>query len=373
MKILHYIPTLSPKDGGTATYMQQLADTLGRTMELHIVTHHTADELEVRHATLHYLHHSTWRYWALRREYLRLLAQIHPDVVHINCCWKPHFAWVAIWAKQAGYRVVLTPHGMLEPWIMRRHYTWLKLPALLLWQRKALRSADLVHVTSKLEQDHLKKIGSYCKLLRDWHPKTRIIANGIDTSHIVMRQSWARSYKLLYMGRIHPKKGLELLFESLGRIEDRLSGFTLQIVGDGDPQYIKRLKQQAQELCPNMKMEWMEGQYGERKWQLLREADLLLLPSHSENFGIIVVEALASGTLVVATQDTPWEELDGEVCGWWVEADSREISWALREFLRLDEDTLLSMGMNGRWVAENRYDTQVTSEDFEDMYDCLCK
>ena len=201
-------------------YMQSLSDSLGELMEMHIVAHRTQDELPVRHALLHYLSKS-WKVWSVRANYLKLLDTIRPDIVHVNCCWQPYFAYAALWAKEAGYPVVLSPHGMLEPWIVRRHYWTRKVPSLLAYQRRALFAADVVHATAESEKENIETISQYCRLLSDWHPKVHVIGNSVDTQAIEMKTSWKRSKKLLFLSRIHPKKGIDLLLravsECLGR------------------------------------------------------------------------------------------------------------------------------------------------------------
>lgn len=371
MTILHYIPSLSATDGGTATYMQQLALALGQLVDLHIVTHRSAQELAVRHACVHYLPASSWRLPLIRREFLRVLAEVRPDVVHVNCCWRPVFALVVTWAKRAGYKVVLTPHGMLEPWIVRRHYWSRKVPSLLLWQRRALRDADLIHATAPTEADHIRQIASYCPLLQSWRPSLCTVANGIDVDAIAMRTSWQRRHTLLFLSRIHPKKGLDLLFRavaSLVRSDGTSPALLIRIAGEGQASYLEALKGLCRELGIDDRVEWLGPVYGEQKWQLMQQADLFVLPTHSENFGLVVAESLASGTPVLTTTGTPWLALNERRCGWCVPATVDDLRQALLDFLTLDEKALEQMGRNGRRLVEEQYGVHQVAEAFVKMY-----
>lgn len=374
MRIVHYIPTLSPQDGGTATYMQQLADTLGTLVELHIVTHRTAEELAVRHACIHRLPARGWR--EIGRQYCRLLDEIKPDVVHVNCCWKPVFAYAAIWARKAGYKVVLSPHGMLEPWIVGRHYWTRKVPSLLLWQRKALGCSSVVHATAETEASNLRNIGSYCSLIRRWKPEVRVIANGLDVEQIVVRDDWKRSRTLLYLSRLHPKKGIDLLLSAFARQSapgSPLEGYTLQIAGEGDASYTAYLKGLAESLGLADRVAWLGSVFYERKWSLLRKADLVVLPTRSENFGLVIAEALASGTPVLTTTGTPWrKDFDAYRCGWCVEVDEQAIGVALSEFASTADETLQEMGQRGRCLIEQKYDARIVCSQFVEMYKGLC-
>jgi hypothetical protein len=113
------------------------------------------------------------------------LAQLRPDVVHCNCCWTPLSALTALWAKQQGYPVVYSPHGMLEPWILRRHYWTKKVPALWLYQRRALQRVDCLHATADSERRNLLRLG--------YNPRVAVIPNCVDVSHIPLKTSWAQS------------------------------------------------------------------------------------------------------------------------------------------------------------------------------------
>ena len=356
-------------------YMQSLSEALGKLVEMHIVAHRTQDELPVRHALLHYLPKS-WKVWRVRAEYVRLLDAIHPDVVHVNCCWQPYFALAVLWAKKAGYPVVLSPHGMLEPWIVRRHYWTRKLPSLLVYQRNAFFASDVVHATAESERQNIERISQYCKLLSNWHPKVCVIVNGVDTDGIEVKTSWRRSRKILFLSRVHPKKGIEMLLQAFSELllnDGSLRDYVLQIAGDGDPSYFDSLRSLADRLGLNRHVQWLGGVYDDRKWALFREADLFVLPTHSENFGIVVAEALASGTPVLTTKGTPWSMLNIERCGWCVDVSADAIKTALCQFFDLDENELKQMGLRGRRLVEENFDTRRNADEYIKMYTRLCK
>lgn len=360
MRVLHYIPSIDRTSGGVGSYMALLAKPLGTMAELHVVTHHTENMLPMEKATVHYV--STWKHpMRMRREWLRLLEEIKPDVVHVNCCWIPSCAMVQRWAQQEGYKVVLSPHGMLEPWILRRHYYTKKLPALLLYQKAAVKRADIIHATAESERQNLLKLG--------WNKHISIVANGVDVSGIEMKQSWRRTGRVLFLSRVHPKKGIEFLLESAAALKD--ANLQFLIAGEGDAAYIDSLKERAAQLGVADRIQFLGGVYGDEKWRLYREADLFVLPTHSENFGIVIAEALASGTPVITTVGTPWQELRTHHCGWWTEIGTVPTSSALRSFLALTEEELAAMGRNGRRLIEESYSTEKVARDMVGMYDSL--
>lgn len=363
MTILHYIPSIDRTSGGVGAYMQLLTIELGKLVELHVVTHHEDNPLELANCTVHYMPKNNNPFSAKgKKEFLKLLEDISPDVFHTNCCWLPMSARTAMWAKQRGYKVVYTPHGMLEPWIMKRHYWTKKLPALLLFQKKGLEVANLIHATAESEKENLLRL--------DWNTNTNIevVPNCVQVERIAMKESWKRNKEILFLSRVHVKKGVNFLIEAVAYLKDKLHGYSICIAGEGDSRYIGELESLAERLGVTDMVHFIGGVYGERKWELFRQADLFVLPTHSENFGIVVAEALASGTPVITTKGTPWQELEGYGCGWWTEIGADATAKALKKFLQCSESQLEEMGRNGRRLVEEKYSSGKIASDMVDLY-----
>ncbi len=363
MKIIHYIPSIDRTSGGTTVYMQLLAKELGKLTELHIITHQGNHPVEVENSHIHYINSSIWK--GMKQEWQKLLKTIQPDIIHINCCWIPGCAFTQKWAQSLGYKVVLTPHGMLEPWIIARHYWTKKIPALLLYQRSAIKNADYLHATAESEKSNLLKL--------KYNKKIKVIANGIDVNNIQIKSTWKRSKTILFLSRVHVKKGIEFLLDAIAKLKEQLEGYTIYIAGEGENNYIQNLKEKTELLGINNLISFCGGVYGEKKWELFRQADLFILPTYSENFGIVVAEALASGTPVITTKGTPWQELETEHCGWWTEIGSEPTIKALKSFLACTEKELEQMGKNGRQLIERKYSAKKMAEDMITLYQEVIK
>lgn len=338
--------------------MQLLANELGKLVELHIITHKSDNPVEIGNSYIHYINPSILV--GMKKDWISLLNDLHPDIVHVNCCWLPGCAFAQKWAQQLGYKVVLTPHGMLEPWIVSRHYWTKKVPALLLYQKRAVERADCLHATAESEKENLLKLG--------YNTKIEVIANGIDVDDIAMKSSWKRNKRILFLSRIHIKKGINFLIEAVAALKEEMDGYNVDIAGEGDEAYIEELKSLAGKAGVSDKVHFIGGVYGDRKWELFRQADLFVLPTHSENFGIVVAEALACGTPVVTTKGTPWEDLEACHCGWWTEVGTDATVKALRRFLELSETELQEMGHNGRKLVEEKYSSRKMAEDMVGLY-----
>lgn len=344
--------------------MQLLANELGKLTKLHIFTHASDNPVEIQNCQIYNL--PSWKHLGLmKREFIRLINNIQPDVFHVNGCWTPSCALTQKWAQEMGVKVVLTPHGMLEPWILARHYWTRKVPALLLYQKAAVKKADCIHATANSEKENLLKLG--------YNHRIEIIPNGIEVDKISLKNNWERKKKILFLSRIHVKKGIEFLLEAATVLKDKLEGYVIEIAGEGEKEYIAQLKQKTKELQIESLVQFCGGVYGDLKWKLFQEADVFVLPTFSENFGIVVAEALASGTPVITTKGTPWEELKTAHCGWWTEIGTQPTADALNKFLQLPIQELETMGRNGRELVEQRYSSRKMAEDMVELYHKVCK
>lgn len=362
MKILHYIPSIDRASGGVGSYMQLLAKELGKITELYVATHRSDNELEIKNCQLRYIRRWT-RPLTMKRQWIELLRDINPDVVHVNCCWQPESAMVQRWSANRGYKTVYSPHGMLEPWIMHRHYWTRKVPALWLYQKASIRNSDVIHATAESERQNLLALG--------YNQNIAVIPNGIDVRNIQIKPSWKRTRTILFLSRIHVKKGIDILIDAVSELKDSMTDFRVLIAGEGEMNYITHLKSLAVQKGVANQIEFIGGVYGNEKWNLYQKADFFVLPTHSENFGIVVAEALASGTPVITTTGTPWEELNTRHCGWWIPCNVRNLKIALFSAITLADDKLVEMGCNGRKLVEERYSVEAIAQQMKALYEWI--
>lgn len=360
MKIIHYIPSIDRMAGGISTYMQVLAKPLGTMAEVHIMTHASENPLPMENCKVHDIPRYRPFSGVWKKAVVDLLDSVRPDIVHVNCCWTPDCAMIQRLAQKRGYKVVLTPHGMLEPWIIKRHYWTRKVPALWLYQKAAVQRADCVQATAESERDNLLKLG--------YNSNIKVVRLGIDAESIEMKKSWKKTRQILFLSRVHVKKGINFLVEAADVLRNELQGYKILVAGEGDADYVEALKRMICDRGLQDIVQLIGGVYGDEKWRLFQTSDFFVLPTHSENFGLAIAESLASGTPVITTVGTPWSDLNSSEAGAWIEIGTETLVETLRRFLSLSEDELETMGRNGRKLIETKYSAHVMAEQMMEVY-----
>lgn len=357
MKVLHYVPSLAVRTGGVAAYLAVLSLELGKLVDLHIATHDEGElELETHNAVIHRIQPGWLCYFSAKG----LLKKLCPDVVHINGCWQPQLLFFQRAAQSLRIPVVLSPHGMLEPWIVKRHYWTRKWPAIQLYQRGLVKHADYLHATAEKEKDNLLRLG--------WNARIAVIPNAVNIEELPLKDNWRTKRRIVFMSRLHVKKGIELLLEALSHLKPDLDGYEVIIAGEGEPDYVETLKKAAISFGLSEVVKFVGGVYGVEKVSLLQSADFFVLPTYSENFGIVVAEALACGTPVITTHGTPWKVLEENECGWYIPVGVNALEETLKKAISVKEKNLERMGRNGRYLVESSFSSQGVALRFLQLY-----
>jgi len=295
-----------------------------------------------------------------RRALLRSVLQANPSIVHLHGLWDAGTYAAAELVRERHLGFVVSPRGMLEPWALR--HKWLKKKVFLVaYLDRLLTTADLLHATSESEADSLRALG--------FRQPIAVVPNGIECSQALPRTAGSDDgpHRLLYLGRLHVKKGLENLLRAWAMV--RPSNWRLSIAGLDEDGYASRLQSLAAGLDLGGTVEFPGPMLGTDKWRFLASGTAFVHPSFSENFGIAVAEAMAAGLPVIATVGTPWQMLPVERCGWWVPPTPEGLAAALRELTADDETTLQAMGTRARAYAASAFDWTSIGQD---MADCYC-
>lgn len=268
------------------------------------------------------------------------IAAAHADIIHTHSLWRMANVYPGWVTRGRKCRLVVSPHGTLAPEALK--YSALAKRAF--WsfvQGPAVRHASCFHATAESEYEDIRSAG-----LRS-HPVC-IIPLGVEVPELKSRPQTDRR-TLLFLGRIHHKKGVDILLEAWRVVSHRFPEWDLRIAGPDDG-CLSRMQTLAKKL--NLKrVEFCEPLYGEAKLDAYREADLFVLPTRSENFGSTVAEALAAGTPVVVTKKAPWPDLETYKAGWWIEIGLDPLVGCLEEAMKEPAASLAERGARGReWM-----------------------
>lgn len=282
------------------------------------------------------------------------------SILHDNGVWLGTNYLAARVARGTRRPFVISPRGMLTNWAIR-HHSWSKRLAWHVYQRRALASATLLHATSTEEAEDLRALG--CR------QPIAMIPNGVAFAPVGLPPVAAPVRRALFLSRVHPKKGLLDLIAVWSALKP--SGWELVIAGDDDGGHAAEVETaiRASGLAQSCRL---VGPVGDGdKWASYAAADLFVLPSYSENFGLVVAEALGSGVPVVTTTATPWSGVEVHQCGWCVPPGRAALRAALAQALALSRDELCQMGARGRTWVHTEYSWDQAARQLVQAYEFL--
>ncbi len=270
------------------------------------------------------------------------------DIVHDNGIWLPHNHRVARLAVRMGLPRIVSTRGMLEPWALR-HKKWRKKLAWRLYQRRDLVSARCCHAATRVEAGNIERLQLGIPI--------REIPNGMDipdgAEFARNPDATARIRTALFLGRIYPVKGLPMLVEAWSRV--RPMGWRLLIAGPDEAGHRAVVERAIAAVGLGESIAFAGELHGTAKLQAYMDADLFILPSFSESFGMAIAEALAHGIPVLTTKGAPWPQLLQRRCGWWTEASADGIAAALQEATSMDTHLLRQMGNRGKLLIQEQF------------------
>jgi glycosyltransferase involved in cell wall biosynthesis len=263
---------------------------------------------------------------------------------------------------------IVSPRGMLSSWALS-HKGWKKKLAWWLYQRRDLKAAQVLHATSQAEADEFRAVGLKQPIA--------VIPNGVALPPDVKSEIGNRKseiHTVLFLSRIHPVKGLLNLVRAWAMIRNSENGkrkvekWRVIVAGGDEGGHLNQVKAEVRIQKMESDFEFVGEVAGPAKWDWYRSADLFVLPSHSENFGLVIAEALACGLPAITTRGTPWEDLVTHRCGWWVNIGVEPLAGALREAMNLSDEERHEMGKRGRNLAAEKFSWPAIATQMESVY-----
>ncbi len=379
IRVLHITPTLSLAGGGTATYLWAFAEAglaCGLTPTVACLHDQHVDEEAAKHPGVRTItaKHTGPRSMCYSPALRRLLIERAADaqVVHCHALRSWHSYLARQLAQRFGVPLVVSPHGQMDPWILRKRVTRKQLIGWL-FENRNLSLASCIHVTSDQEARYVREASLTNPVA--------VVTIGLDAqsytldgdeSLIAKRWPALRGKKrLLFLSSIYRKKGLPRLAEAWCRIHKQWPNWRLVVSGievDGDCELAKRMIREQGD--PDSAV--FTGETPEAlKKQLLAGCDLFVLPTDGENFGIVIAEAMASGLPVITSNTTPWGDLQEHHCGWWIDVGVPPLERALAEAMGLPDDQRRQMGRRARSLIEQKYQWPTVARRMRQTYEWL--
>jgi glycosyltransferase involved in cell wall biosynthesis len=294
------------------------------------------------------------------------------SVVHQHGIWMANSRVSNRWRATFGRPTLIAPQGALEAGVLKRSASKKHL-ASLWYENEHLRSASCLQATAAAEVVSFRNYGLTKPIA--------VIPNGIpdswlnslgDSNRFLNRYNLPSDKRLLlFLSRIHPKKGLPLLFEALARIRDEMSDWYLVIAGPDELGHRHELELLAAKLDIKDMLCFVGPLFGDQKRDAFAAAELFVLPTYSEGAPIAILEALGAGVPVITTYGAPWEELETYSCGWWVDIKVDSILNALIDATRRSSYELAAMGLRGKSLLREKYTWTQVSQKLQLLYEWL--
>lgn len=344
LRIDHVVNVITDATSGVAAAVRGLAAAEAERDGTCVHVHAMAPAVPIGTATVHaytpspfpltFASHSRSLAMGLRE------AAIQSQILHVHNLWSFPLIEAARAVAGTPCRLICSPHGALDP-RSRRKSAWRKWAWWHLFQRPALDRVNLFRATSDAEAAHIQALGFRAPVV--------VVPNGVNVPATV-RRSLTESRSVGFLGRIHPVKAVDRLVDAWRIVAPQRTEWRVRICGP-DAGALASLRARAASL-PRITFEPAVTAAAKAAWYA--SCDLVVLPSHGENFGMVVAEALAHGVPVVCSMGAPWSGLESERCGWWVDNEVDSLQAALLEATGLDRDTLAHMGERGRsWMRRD--------------------
>jgi glycosyltransferase involved in cell wall biosynthesis len=369
LRCIHYLPEIRLEQGGVTRAVLDFCEVFAGAG--HEVTLLTGDATDVPGAwqaggagvpRVRVIERPRGRWQLLPRGVAEGLEGLlrEAEVVHLHAPWTPSNLQIAKAARRVGTPYVLSIHGMLDDWSMAQK-SLKKRVFLAVAGNRLLRGAAALHCTAEAELDQASRWFDRGKgVVLPW------LFDLAPFEHLPDASESPRP-SLLFLSRVHPKKGIERLLGAAGMLRRRGIDCDVMIAGPGDADYVARLSELAAREGVGERVRFVGMVRGAEKLALYRSADLFVLPTSQENFGLVLLESLACGTPVVTTKGVDiWKELEGAGASI-VDATPQRLAGAIEGLLK-DRAALKALGCRGRkWVFE-RYEPRRLASAYEAFY-----
>ena len=346
MKILFFVTTIEESLGGIARSVPRLAQAVAEAGGSVVLLapkapHPTVTEGDLPDVDLRLAKTGGDLQSAL--EYSIEEVRAAGGVVYHAGVWSPWNHLCASLAYKAEVPYIASPRSMLDPWALN-HRKWKKRLAWWLYAKRDMARAAAIHATAEIEAANIRKCGLTERII--------VVPHGIDPPPTDLAPVEKGPLKrLLFLSRLTPKKGIQDLIGAFAATAG--DDWELVIAGNDEDGYRARMEAYVASLPQQPNLRFVGAVADADKWALYASADLFVLPSYSENFGLVVGEALVSGVPVITTEATPWSELPQRGCGWCIPVGEAALKATFESVLPMPRSELEAMGERGKqWAMQ---------------------
>lgn len=361
--VVQVLKTLGEVYGGPSRAVQGLTAALEEAgVETHLVSIEGGAKPWVE-GIKHYHAFDTTSPKIAYEKMVKLIKELNPDFVHTNDCWMPILDACNRAARDCGVPYLLSPHGSLKRW-SRNHKKIKKWFGLKVYQGYNLARAVALNTTSDDEHQHVAELGYNANVLQ--------VTNGLSfpteeqVAEAKAKLKPRTKKRAIFLSRIHYTKGLMNLVEAWAKV--RPDDWEMEIVGTDADGYQAVIEARVKELGLEGDFIFSGAVDEAKKWEKYYNSDLFVLPTFTENFGIVVAEALYAGVPAITTKGAPWSELESEKCGWWIEVGVEPLVEALRAAFQTSSDEMRAMGERGHNLVVTRYSWKALGEQMKAHY-----
>ncbi len=366
MHVLHLVPSVGQDSGGLGPIALGLARAQ-RTLE-HSATiwcYNSPDEVDEVSAawdlqgsvnTYPLLGPSFVGYSPIAEHVVGSQSSNRYDLIHQHSIWMANSRVGNRWRETFKRPTVVAPQGALEQYVLKLS-RWKKRLALLGYETRNLLTTTCLQATAWPEVISFRNYGikNPIAVIPNGIPDSWLYNNG-DVAKFRNRYSIPSDKRLmLFLSRLHPKKGLPMLFEAISCIRQYFTDWYLVVAGPDELNHQHELLEISEKLGIMDLLQFTGPLFGKEKQDAFASAEIFVLPTYAEGAPVAVVEALAAGVPVLTTRGAPWEELLTHRCGWWVDVNTAAIKDALLDAIHRPREELVEMGQRGRTLIQSKY------------------
>lgn len=361
MKVTHISKNFDHSSGGVTEYIKNLVLGLRSYCDLRLLYNCSNNPVVV--SAIPVLEtRITFPYYSYSIEMKQKLKVEDADIFHVHGLWRYHSFITSKIAAKRKIPFLISAHGFLIPFERMKDHKIKKKLAWKIYKKKELSRAKCIHASSILEAKNIRSLGIDVPIA--------IIPNGINTEFYSLKEVQQKTKRrILFLSRLHPLKGLNELLEVWNEFSvTEREGWELVVAGSGDEDYQELVRLFIQNNKLDKEISLVGFVDGQVKVDLLQSADVFVLPSYTESFGLAIGEAMSCGLPVITTKGTPWQELEEYKAGFWIDLNKQSLGQSLKAIMTMTDSERYSMGCNGRKLIESKYTQEKVVQRMINLY-----